>query len=159
MPFSPIPEILEEIKSGRMIVLVDDEDRENEGDLVVAGERCTPAAINFMIKFGRGVPFIPTTPQRLSALKIPMMTKQNTARHGTAMAEMVDALHGTTTGVSAFDRAATVAVFPTRTQIPVLPATRSALIPNSAVAWIMASSKVRTYQTTSRRMAPKFRIG
>jgi 3,4-dihydroxy 2-butanone 4-phosphate synthase/GTP cyclohydrolase II len=111
MPFSPIPEILEDLKAGRMIVLVDDEDRENEGDLVVAGERCTPAAVNFMIKFGRGVPFIPTTEQRLSELKIPMMTKQNTARHGTAMAEMVDALHGTTTGVSAFDRAATVAVF------------------------------------------------
>ena len=111
MPFSPIPEILDELRAGRLIVLVDDEDRENEGDLVVAGEHCTPAAVNFMIKFGRGVPFIPTSAERLATLKIPMMTKQNTARHGTAMAEMVDALHGTTTGVSAFDRAATVAVF------------------------------------------------
>ena len=79
MPFSSIPEILEDIKAGRMIVLVDDEDRENEGDLIVAGEKCTPAAINFMIKFGRGVPFIPATPNRLNQLKIPMMTKQNTA--------------------------------------------------------------------------------
>jgi 3,4-dihydroxy 2-butanone 4-phosphate synthase/GTP cyclohydrolase II len=111
MPFSPIPEILDDLRAGRLIVLVDDEDRENEGDLVVAAERCTPAAINVMIKFGRGVPFIPATDARLAELKIPMMTKQNTARHGTAMAEMVDALHGTTTGVSAFDRAATVAVF------------------------------------------------
>jgi 3,4-dihydroxy 2-butanone 4-phosphate synthase/GTP cyclohydrolase II len=111
MPFSSIPEILEELKAGRMIVLVDDEDRENEGDLIIPAEKCTPAAINFMIKFGRGVPFIPTTAQRLSDLKIPMMTKQNTARHGTAMAETVDALHGTTTGISAFDRAATVHVF------------------------------------------------
>jgi 3,4-dihydroxy 2-butanone 4-phosphate synthase/GTP cyclohydrolase II len=111
MALSPIPEILEEIKAGRMIVLVDDEDRENEGDLVVAGQRCTPAAINFMIKFGRGVPFVSTTEQRLNQLKIPMMTKLNTARHGTAMAETVDAVHGTTTGVSAFDRAATVGVF------------------------------------------------
>ncbi|MBC8105288.1 MAG: 3,4-dihydroxy-2-butanone-4-phosphate synthase, partial [Anaerolineae bacterium] len=111
MAFASIPEILEDIKLGRMIVLVDDEDRENEGDLIVAGEKCTPAAINFMIKFGRGVPFIPATDARLNQLKIPMMTKQNTARHGTAMAEMVDALHGTTTGVSAFDRAATVRVF------------------------------------------------
>jgi 3,4-dihydroxy 2-butanone 4-phosphate synthase / GTP cyclohydrolase II len=111
MPFSPIPEILDELKSGRMIVLVDDEDRENEGDLVIAGDKCNPAAINFMIKFGRGVPFIPTTEERLAELKIPMMTKLNTARHGTAMAEMVDAVHGTTTGVSAFDRAATVQVF------------------------------------------------
>lgn len=94
-----------------MIVLVDDEDRENEGDLVIAGEKCTPAAINFMITHGRGVPFIPTTGRRLAELGIPMMTRRNTARHGTAMAETVDALRGTTTGVSAFDRAATVAVF------------------------------------------------
>jgi 3,4-dihydroxy 2-butanone 4-phosphate synthase/GTP cyclohydrolase II len=111
MAFASIPEILEELKTGRMIVLVDDEDRENEGDLVIPAQKCTPAAINFMIKFGRGVPFIPTTGQRLSELKIPIMTKQNTARHGTAMAETVDALHGTTTGISAFDRAATVHVF------------------------------------------------
>ena len=111
MAFASIPEILEELKAGKMIVLVDDEDRENEGDLVIPAQTCTPAAINFMIKFGRGVPFIPTTAQRLSELKIPMMTKQNTARHGTAMAETVDALHGTTTGISAFDRAATVHVF------------------------------------------------
>src|SRR3954469_11279669 len=111
MPFSSIPEVLEDLKAGKLIVLVDDEDRENEGDLVVAGERCTAAAINFMIKFGRGVPFIPTTAERLAELKIPMMTKLNTARHGTAMAETVDALHGTTTGISAFDRAATVQVF------------------------------------------------
>ncbi len=111
MPFSPIPQILADLKAGKMIVLVDDEDRENEGDLVIAGERCSATAINFMIKFGRGVPFIATTPKRLEQLKIPMMTKLNTARHGTAMAETVDAIHGTTTGVSAFDRAATVGVF------------------------------------------------
>lgn len=111
MPFASIPEIIEDLKAGKMIVLVDDEDRENEGDIVVSGEKCTPAAINFMIKYGRGVPFIPTTAERLEQLKIPMMTKQNTARHGTAMAEMVDSLRGTTTGVSAPDRAATVAVF------------------------------------------------
>jgi 3,4-dihydroxy 2-butanone 4-phosphate synthase/GTP cyclohydrolase II len=112
MAFASIPEAIEEMKAGRMVVLVDDEDRENEGDLVIAGERCTPAVVNFMIKYGRGVPFIPTTGERLEQLKIPMMTKLNTARHGTAMAEMVDALTtGTTTGVSARDRAATVAVF------------------------------------------------
>lgn len=111
MSFASIPEIVEELKAGKLIVLVDDEDRENEGDLVIAGEKCTPEAINFMIKFGRGVPFIPTTASRLAELKIPMMTKMNTARHGTAMAETVDALHGTTTGISAFDRSATVAVF------------------------------------------------
>lgn len=94
-----------------MIIVVDDPDRENEGDLVCVGERCTPEIMNFMIRHGRGVPFIPTTGERLKELGIPMMTKQNTARHGTAMAEMVDALKGATTGVSAFDRARTVEVF------------------------------------------------
>jgi 3,4-dihydroxy 2-butanone 4-phosphate synthase / GTP cyclohydrolase II len=111
MPFASIPEAIEDLAAGKMVVLVDDEDRENEGDLIIAAERCTPAAINFMIRFGRGVPFVPTTADRLAQLKVPMMTKQNTARHGTAMAETVDAIHGTTTGVSAFDRAATVKVF------------------------------------------------
>lgn len=94
-----------------MVIVVDDPDRENEGDLIMAGEACTPEAMNFMIKYGRGVPFIPTTAERLQELGIPMMTKQNTAKFGTAMAETVDALHGTTTGVSAHDRAKTVAVF------------------------------------------------
>lgn len=94
-----------------MIIVIDDPDRENEGDLVCAGESCTPEIMNFMIKYGRGVPFIPTTAERLAELQIPMMTKNNTARHGTAMAETVDAIHGATTGVSAFDRALTVKVF------------------------------------------------
>ena len=111
MQFSTIEEALEDLKRGRMIVVVDDPDRENEGDLVLAGEACTPEAMNFMIKHGGGVPFIPTTAERLAELQIPMMTKQNTARHGTAMAETVDAIHGTTTGVSAQDRARTVEVF------------------------------------------------
>ena len=111
MEFATIPQALEELKRGRMIVVVDDPDRENEGDLIMPGETCTPEAMNFMIKFGRGVPFIPTTAERLAELHIPMMTKQNTARLGTAMGETVDALNGTTTGVSAFDRAKTVEVF------------------------------------------------
>jgi 3,4-dihydroxy 2-butanone 4-phosphate synthase/GTP cyclohydrolase II len=109
--FSSIEEAIEDLKAGKMIVIVDDPDRENEGDLVCSAEGCTPEIMNFMIRFGRGVPFIPTTAERLAELGIPMMTKQNTARHGTAMAETVDALHGATTGVSAFDRARTVAVF------------------------------------------------
>ncbi|HVT11717.1 MAG TPA: bifunctional 3,4-dihydroxy-2-butanone-4-phosphate synthase/GTP cyclohydrolase II [Fimbriimonadaceae bacterium] len=111
MEFASIPEALEELKRGRMIIVVDDPDRENEGDLIMAGEACTPEAMNFMTKFGRGVPFIPTTAERLAELQIPMMTKNNTARLGTAMGETVDALHGTTTGVSAYDRAKTVEVF------------------------------------------------
>lgn len=110
-PFASIPEALEELKAGRLIIVVDDPDRENEGDLVLPAQACTAEAMNFMIRFGRGVPFIPTTAERLAELQIPMMTKQNTARHGTAMAETVDALRGATTGVSAFDRAMTVSVF------------------------------------------------
>jgi 3,4-dihydroxy 2-butanone 4-phosphate synthase/GTP cyclohydrolase II len=111
MSFATIEEALEDLRRGKMIVVVDDPDRENEGDLVVAGEMCTPEVMNFMIRYGRGVPFIPTTAERLQELQIPMMTKNVTARYGTAMAEMVDAIHGATTGVSAFDRARTVEVF------------------------------------------------
>ena len=111
MAFATIPEAIEELKAGRMIVLVDDEDRENEGDLTIPCDTVTPEHINFMIKYGRGVPFIPTTGERLAELDIPMMTKRSTARHNTAMAETVDALVGTTTGVSAADRCATAKVF------------------------------------------------
>lgn len=109
--FASVPEAIEELQKGRLIVVVDDPDRENEGDLVMAAETCTPEAMTFMIRHGGGVPFIPTTAERLAELGIPMMTKQNTARLGTAMAETVDALRGTTTGVSAHDRTATVRVF------------------------------------------------
>lgn len=111
MDFATIPEALQELRAGKMIVVVDDPDRENEGDLIMAAEKCTAEAMNFMIREGRGVPFIPTTEQRLTELAIPMMAKENTARLGTAMAVTVDALHGTTTGVSAHDRAKTVEVF------------------------------------------------
>ncbi len=111
MQFSAVDRAIEDLKLGKLVIVVDDPDRENEGDLILAGERCSPEAMNFMVKFGRGVPFIATTPERLAELGIPMMTKQNTARLGTAMGETVDAVQGTTTGVSAFDRAKTVAVF------------------------------------------------
>lgn len=109
--FATVEQAVELIKNGHMVIVVDDPDRENEGDLIMAGEHCTPEAMNFMIMHGRGVPFISTTPERLQALDIPMMTKVNTARLGTAMAETADARYGTTTGVSAADRAATVRVF------------------------------------------------
>ncbi|MCH7905293.1 MAG: bifunctional 3,4-dihydroxy-2-butanone-4-phosphate synthase/GTP cyclohydrolase II [Armatimonadetes bacterium] len=111
MEFASIPEAVEDIRAGKIVIVVDDPDRENEGDLILAGEACTPETMNFMITHGRGVPFIPTTKERLEELGIPMMTKLNTARMGTAMAETVDARHGTTTGVSAADRAKTVRVF------------------------------------------------
>lgn len=109
--FATIPEALEELRLGRTIIVVDDPDRENEGDLVYAAERGSVEAMNFMITHGRGVPFIAASSERMEQLGIPMMTKQNTARHGTAMGETVDALHGTSTGISAFDRARTVEVF------------------------------------------------
>lgn len=108
---SPIPQALKDFSEGKMLIVVDDEDRENEGDLVVAAEFCTPQIMNFMIKHGGGVPFIPTTVKRLEELGIKQMTSVNTARHSTAMAETVDSLIGTTSGVSAYDRTATVWAF------------------------------------------------
>ena len=109
--FATIEKAILDIREGRMVIVVDDPDRENEGDFVMAAERVTPEAMNFMIRHGRGIPCVPTTPERLEELGIPMMTKANTSRLGTAMGETVDATHGTTTGVSAFDRAKTVSVF------------------------------------------------
>src|SRR5688572_827620 len=109
--FATIEKAIDDIRNGRMVIVVDDPDRENEGDFVMAAERVTPEAMNFMIRYGRGIPCVPTTPERLEELGVPMMTKANTSRLGTAMGETVDATHGTTTGVSAFDRAKTVSVF------------------------------------------------
>jgi 3,4-dihydroxy 2-butanone 4-phosphate synthase/GTP cyclohydrolase II len=109
--FATIEEALEELRRGRTLIVVDDPDRENEGDLVCAAETCTFETMNFMIVHGRGVPFVAASAQRFEELGIPMMTKQNTARHATPMGETVDALHGTTTGISAGDRTKTVAVF------------------------------------------------
>lgn len=111
MGFSSIEAAIEDIRLGKIVIVVDDEDRENEGDFIMAAEKCTPEAMNFIIKYGRGIPCVPATAQRLDELNIPMMVKNNTARLGTAMAETVDALNGTTTGISAFDRALTVRVF------------------------------------------------
>ena len=111
MSFSSIEAAIEDMRQGKIIIVVDDEDRENEGDFIVAAEACTPEVMNFIIKYGRGIPCIPTTAQRLDALQLPMMVGTNTARLGTAMTVTVDALHGTTTGISAYDRAQTVAVF------------------------------------------------
>lgn len=109
--FSTIEEALADIRDGKMLIVVDDPDRENEGDLVMPAETMTPEAMNFMLTHGRGIPCIPTTPQRLEQLGIPLMTKANTSRLGTAMGETVDAKVGTTTGVSAFDRTTTVRLF------------------------------------------------
>jgi 3,4-dihydroxy 2-butanone 4-phosphate synthase / GTP cyclohydrolase II len=92
-----------------MVVVVDDEDRENEGDLTIAAEKITPAAINFMAKFGRGLICLAMTAERIDQLGLPLMTRENTARFGTAFTESIDALErGVTTGISAYDRAQTI---------------------------------------------------
>jgi 3,4-dihydroxy 2-butanone 4-phosphate synthase/GTP cyclohydrolase II len=111
MSFSSIEAAIEDIRQGQMIIVVDDEDRENEGDFIIAAEKCTPEAMNLMIKYGSGFVCAPTTAQRLRELEIPMMVERNSSRLGTAMTVTVDARVGTTTGVSAFDRATTVRVF------------------------------------------------
>lgn len=103
-----IPEAIEEIRNGRMIILVDNEDRENEGDLVVAAEFCTPEAINFMAKYGRGLICIAMTQERLNDLGLKLMVSENTDKFCTAFTVSVDAKEGTTTGISAYDRALTV---------------------------------------------------
>ena len=110
MPFSTIPEAIEDIRAGRMIVVVDDEDRENEGDLTIAAEKVTPEAINFMARFGRGLICLPMTGERLDELRIPLMVHddENSARFGTAFCVPIEAKQGTTTGISAADRARTV---------------------------------------------------
>jgi 3,4-dihydroxy 2-butanone 4-phosphate synthase/GTP cyclohydrolase II len=110
MPFSTIPEAIEDIRAGRLVVVVDDEDRENEGDLTVAAARVTPDVINFMARFGRGLICLPMTGERLDELRIPLMVRdeQNDAKFGTAFCVPIEAKQGTTTGISAADRARTV---------------------------------------------------
>jgi 3,4-dihydroxy 2-butanone 4-phosphate synthase/GTP cyclohydrolase II len=107
-PFASVEEALEEIRAGRMIVLVDDEDRENEGDLAMAAEKVTPEAINFMAKFGRGLICLAMTEQRCDALGLAPITPRNTSMFGTPFCEPIDARRGTTTGTSASDRATTI---------------------------------------------------
>jgi 3,4-dihydroxy 2-butanone 4-phosphate synthase/GTP cyclohydrolase II len=108
MGLATIPEAIEDIKAGKFIIVVDDEDRENEGDLVMAAEKVTADAINFMAKYGRGLICVPMTGERLDELKIPMMAANNTSHFGTAFTVSVEAKQGTSTGISAGDRARTV---------------------------------------------------
>jgi len=106
--FASIDEAIEEIRQGRILLVVDDEDRENEGDFLMAADRATPEAVNFMAKYGRGLICVPMTGERLDQLKIAMMVTDNTAPMGTAFTETVDARRGVTTGTSAYDRAVTI---------------------------------------------------
>ncbi len=106
--FSSIEEAIEEIRAGRLLIVVDDEDRENEGDLLMAADKVTPEAVNFMAKHGRGLICVPMLGDRLDALEISMMVRDNTAPLGTAFTTTVDARRGVTTGTSAYDRAITI---------------------------------------------------
>ncbi|MGA8011347.1 MAG: 3,4-dihydroxy-2-butanone-4-phosphate synthase [Candidatus Acidiferrales bacterium] len=108
LPFATIEEAVEDIRQGRMIVLVDDEDRENEGDLTMAAEKITPDAINFMAKFGRGLICMSLSEQRCDALDLKPISPRNTSMFGTPFCEPIDARRGTTTGTSAWDRATTI---------------------------------------------------
>lgn len=108
--FSEIPEILEDLRKGRMVVLVDAEDRENEGDLVCAAEKVTPEIINFMAKFGRGLICLPLTAEKCDSLGLYPQTIENTARFETAFTVSIDAAEGITTGISAADRAQTIQI-------------------------------------------------
>jgi 3,4-dihydroxy 2-butanone 4-phosphate synthase/GTP cyclohydrolase II len=110
MGLSTIPEAIEDIKAGKFVIIVDDEDRENEGDLVIAAEKVTAESINFMAKYGRGLICMPVTGERLDALRIPMISSNNTSKFGTPFTIPVEAREGTTTGISAADRAKTVQV-------------------------------------------------
>jgi 3,4-dihydroxy 2-butanone 4-phosphate synthase/GTP cyclohydrolase II len=107
-PFASIPAAVEDIRQGRMIVVVDDEDRENEGDLTIAAEKVTPEVINFMAKFGRGLICLAMTQERCDALSLAPITPRNTSLFGTPFCEPIDARVGTTTGTSASDRATTI---------------------------------------------------
>jgi 3,4-dihydroxy 2-butanone 4-phosphate synthase/GTP cyclohydrolase II len=108
MSFCSVEDAIQDIRDGKMLIVVDDEDRENEGDLVMAAERVTPEAINFMETHGRGWVCVPLLPDRLEQLDLPMMVQHNTTRHGTAFTVTVDARHGTTTGISVNDQATTI---------------------------------------------------
>ncbi|HEU5352412.1 MAG TPA: 3,4-dihydroxy-2-butanone-4-phosphate synthase [Terracidiphilus sp.] len=107
-PFIDVPGALEEIRAGRMLVVVDDEDRENEGDLTLAAEHVTPEAINFMARYGRGLICLTLTVERADHLRLFPMTQQNSSRFGTAFTETIEAREGVTTGISAADRAHTI---------------------------------------------------
>jgi len=118
-PFTDVPSAVSEIRAGKMVVVVDDEDRENEGDLTLAAEKVTPEAINFMAKYGRGLICLAMTEERLDHLRLGPMSSENTSNYGTAFCEAIDARDGVTTGISAYDRSRTI-------QVAIDPATRPA---------------------------------
>src|SRR6202451_737546 len=142
--FADVPTAIEEIRAGRMIVVVDDEDRENEGDITLAAEKVTPEAINFMAKHGRGLVCLTMTEERLDHVRLGPMTAENTSQYGTAFCEAIDARTGVTTGISAYDRARTV-------QVAIDPATKPSDLARPGVVFQLRARKggvlVRAGQT------------
>ncbi len=108
MPLATVEEAIEDFRAGKFVIIIDDEDRENEGDLCIAAEKVTPEAINFMAKYGRGLICLPIIGSRLDELRIPMMVQDNRSRFGTAFTVSIEAREGVTTGISAYDRAHTI---------------------------------------------------
>ena len=142
--FSDVPTAIEQIRAGRMVVVIDDEDRENEGDLTLAAEKVTPEAINFMAKYGRGLICLALTTERLDYLRIGPMTRENTSPYGTAFYESFEAREGVTTGISAHDRARTI-------QVAIDPASRASDLVRPGHVFPLAARKggvlVRAGQT------------
>jgi 3,4-dihydroxy 2-butanone 4-phosphate synthase / GTP cyclohydrolase II len=118
MQISPIPELVAELAAGRMVILVDEEDRENEGDLVIAADHVSAGAINFMARFGRGLICLTLTPERCDQLQLHSMTARNGTRHGTAFTVSIEAATGVDTGISAADRARTIQAAVARNAVP-----------------------------------------
>ena len=108
MSFASIPELLDELRAGRMVVIVDDEDRENEGDLIMAAELVKPSDVNFMVTHARGLVCLSLTRERCRQLGLPPMVRDNTSPHGTNFTVSIEAAEGVTTGISAYDRAHTI---------------------------------------------------
>ncbi|WP_249210862.1 3,4-dihydroxy-2-butanone-4-phosphate synthase [Acetobacter persici] len=133
-PSDALRRAVEALRAGRMVIMVDDEDRENEGDLVMAAEFMTPEAMNFMITHARGLVCLPLTPAQVEKLQLPMMVRDNTARHGTAFTVSIEAREGVTTGISAADRAHTIQVAASETAQPMDLATPGHIFPLRAAA-------------------------
>lgn len=110
MAFSPIEEVIADIRAGKLVIVVDDKDRENEGDLICAAEKITPEMVNFMATHGRGLICAPIMPAAAERLGLPLMVRRNTESHGTNFTVAVDATEGVTTGISAADRAKTISI-------------------------------------------------
>jgi len=110
MPISTIEEIIQDVRDGKMIIIVDDEDRENEGDVMIAAEKVTPEAITFMARYACGLICLSLTEEKVKSLDLPLMVQENTSQHNTAFTVSIEAKDGVTTGISAYDRARTIKV-------------------------------------------------